>query len=56
MFLGMGAVAMFGYVTGVVMTYFRGSLSAPAALSISRCAGHRSGRGHRAPYARDPPG
>jgi hypothetical protein len=34
-FLGMGAVAMFGYVTGVVMTYFRGSLGAPAALSIT---------------------
>ena len=35
MFLGLGAVAMFGYVTGVVMTYFRGSLGAPAALSIT---------------------
>jgi len=34
-FLGLGAVAMFGYVTGVVMTYFRGSLGAPAALSIT---------------------
>ena len=34
-FLGMGAVAMGGYVMGVVMTYFRGSLGAPAALSIT---------------------
>jgi len=34
-FLGLGAVAMFGYVTGVVMTYFRSSLGAPAALSIT---------------------
>jgi len=34
-FLGLGAVAMFGYVTGVVLTYFRGSLGAPAALSIT---------------------
>jgi hypothetical protein len=34
-FLGLGAVAMFGYVTGAVMTYFRGSLGAPAALSIT---------------------
>ena len=34
-FLGLGAVAMFGYVTGLVMTYLRGSLGAPAVLSIT---------------------
>ena len=34
-FLGLGAVAMFGYVAGLAMTYFRGSLGAPAALSIT---------------------
>ena len=34
-FLGLGAVAMFGYVTGVVITYFRGSIGASATLSIT---------------------
>ncbi len=34
-FLGLGAVAMFGYVTGLVLTFFRGSLGTPAVLSIT---------------------
>lgn len=34
-FLGLGAVAMFAYVTSLVMTYLRGSLGVPAALSIT---------------------
>jgi hypothetical protein len=34
-FLGLGTVAMFAYVTAVVVTYFRRSLGVPAALSIS---------------------
>ena len=34
-FLGLGALAMFGYVTGLVMTYFGSSLGGPAALSIT---------------------
>ncbi len=34
-FLGLGAVAMFGYVTSVVVTYFHRSLGVPAALSIT---------------------
>jgi hypothetical protein len=34
-FLGLGAVAMFGYVTAVVIRYFGHSLGAPAALSIA---------------------
>lgn len=33
--LGLGTVAMFGYVTSVVVTYFHRSLGAPAALSIT---------------------
>jgi hypothetical protein len=34
-FLGLGTVAMFGYVTSVVVRYFRQSLGVPAALSIA---------------------
>ena len=34
-FLGLGAVAMFGYVTSVAVTYFHQSLGVPAALSIT---------------------
>lgn len=34
-FLGLGAVAMFGYVTSVVVRYFGDSLGVPAALSIA---------------------
>jgi hypothetical protein len=33
--LGLGTVAMFGYVTGVVVRYFGQSLGVPAALSIA---------------------
>lgn len=33
--LGLGTVAMFGYVTSVVVTYFRQSLGVPAAMSIA---------------------
>ena len=34
-FLGLGSVAMFGYVTSVVVTYFHRSLGVPAALSVA---------------------
>jgi hypothetical protein len=34
-FLGLGAVAMFGYVTSAAVRYFRQSLGAPAALSLA---------------------
>ena len=34
-FLGIGAVAMFSYVTSVAVTYFHRSLGVPAALSIT---------------------
>ncbi len=34
-FLGLGAVAMFGYVTSVVDTHFHGWLGVPAALSVT---------------------
>ncbi len=33
--LGLGTIAMFGYVTSVVVTYFHRSLGVPAALSIT---------------------
>lgn len=34
-FLGLGAVAMFGYVTSAVVQYFHQSLGVPAALSVT---------------------